>query len=513
MSERLNHNPDVLSCLANLSNDEVLTPPEVANAMLDMLPQELFRDPNARFLDPACKSGIFLREIAKRLLEGLKDSIPDRQKRIDHIFHKQLYGFAITELTSLLTRRSLYCSKHANSIYSVTSFEETTGKIRFKRIEHTWDGNGKCQFCGASREQFDRGDELETHAYEFIHINNTKELEKVKFDLIISNPPYQISDGGAQASAKPIYHLFVEQAKKLKPRFLSMIIPARWYSAGKGLESFRANMLQDNRIRILHDYPDASECFPGVQIKAGVCYFLWDRDNKGDCKVTTHLKGKETGPIERPLLEQNCDTFIRYNEAIMILHKVRKRLEPSFMELVSTRMPFGIVNTYKGTQTKQNSDDIKLYISGNDRKYRGGLAFAPKSKMTRGEDLYRKHKVFIGYAGSGSDTFPHSILTKPFYGEPNTACTETYLTIGPFNSKEICDNVISYICTRFFRFLVLLKKPTQHVTKAVHEFVPMQDFSKPWSDDELYTKYGFNLEEISFIESMIRPMDVGGLDE
>lgn len=303
MSERLNHNPDVLSCLANLSNDEVLTPPEVANAMLDMLPQELFRDPNARFLDPACKSGIFLREIAKRLLDGLKDSIPDRQERIDHIFHKQLYGIAITELTSLLARRSLYCSKHASSIYSVTAFDDIKGNIRFKRIEHTWDSNGKCQYCGASKEQFDRGVELETHAYEFIHIKSVKELHKMKFDLIISNPPYQLDDGGNKASAKPIYHLFVDQAKKLKPRYLSMIIPSRWFAGGKGLDDFRDGILRDPHLRKIVDFFDAQECFPGVDISGGVCYFLWNRDFTGDCEVVSHLNGK-TSKMIRPLLEE-----------------------------------------------------------------------------------------------------------------------------------------------------------------------------------------------------------------
>ena len=501
------YNPDVLSCLANLSNDEVFTPPEVVNKMLDMLPQELFSNPDTTFLDPACKSGVFLREIAVRLIKGLEKQMPDLQERLDHIFHKQLFGIAITDLTGWLSRRSTYCSKYPNSEFSVSKFEDTEGNIRFRRINHTWK-DGKCIFCGASMEGYERGSELETHAYEFIHTHKTEEIFNMKFDVIIGNPPYQLNVGVEKENyAIAIYHKFVEQAKKLKPRYLSMIIPARWYAGGRGLDDFREKMLSDDRLRVIHDFPDAGDVFPGVQIKAGVCYFLWDRDKNGDCAVTTHLNGKEIGPVVRPLLEEGNDTFIRYNQAISIIKKVYNPSQVSFSELVSPQTPFGIVTSYKGTETPQSSTDIKMYISGNDKQYKGKAFYAPKSMITKGHEMIAWHKLYINMAGSGSDSFPHQILGKPFYGEPNTICNQSYLVIGPFKDKTECENVISYISTKLFRFMVLQKKNAQHAMRGVYQLVPQQDFSKPWTDEELYEKYNLTQEEIDFIESMIKPME------
>ena len=502
------YNPDVLSCIANLSSDEVFTPPEVANAMLDMLPQELFTDPNTTFLDPAVKSGVFLREIAKRLLKGLEPVIPDLQERIDHIFQKQLFGIAMTEITSLLGRRSLYCSKYPNSVFSVTKFDTPEGNIRYKNVPHRW-ADGKCVFCGVTKKEgtYTR-DHMEVHAYELIHTTRPEEIFGMKFDVIIGNPPYQLNVGVEKENyAVPIYQKFIEQAKKLNPRYLSMIIPARWYAGGRGLDDFRDEMLHDNRLRVIHDFPDAADCFPGVQIKAGVCYFLWERDRRGDCEITTHLNGKSIGPLARPLLEEGSSTFIRYNQAIDILHKVYKPGQKSFSDLVSPQTPFGLVTSYKGTPEKENSTDVKMYISGNDKKYKGGTAYTPYSRITKGHEMIAWHKVYIPEAGSGSDTFPHSILSKPFYGEPGTCCNQSYLVIGPFENENVCQNVMSYIRTRLFRFMVLQKKNAQHAMRGVYQFVPLQDFSKTWTDEELYAKYGLTEDEIAFIESMIRPME------
>ncbi len=495
------HNPDVLSCLANLSNDEVFTPPAVVNQMLDMLPKELFQSSKTTFLDIGCKSGVFLREIAKRLIAGLADEMPDLQTRVDHILHNQLYGIATTELTSLVSRRTLYCSKYPNCRYSTSQFKTVEGNIRYRNIAHTF-VNGRCKWCGASEDQFgvDKRKGLETHAYEFIHTNHPEEIFNMKFDVIVGNPPYQLADGGNAASATPIYNLFVEQAKKLNPRYLIMIIPARWYGGGRGLDGFRDAMISDNHIRILHDFLNADECFGnGVEIKGGVCYFLWNRDQKGMCKVFTHVEGKITEQTERFMREKNSDVFIRYDKGVSIYHKVLALGEETFDGLVSSQKPFGL-RTFVHGKPNPSRGMVKLYE-------RGGVGYIKKSEVEKNYEWIEKAKVLISAAYGASEEFPHQILGKPILSEPGSCCTETYVVIGPFMGSEEATNVLSYIRTRFFRFMVMLKKSSQHAAAAVYSFVPMQDFSKPWTDAELYKKYKLTNDEIAFIESMIKPME------
>lgn len=374
-----NYNPDVLSCLANLSSDEIFTPPQMANRLLDLLPEDIWKNKDIKFLDPVCKTGVFLREIAKRLMTGLKETIPDKQRRIDHIFKNQLYGISITEITALLSRRSVYCSKTANGKYSVCeSFDNEHGNILFDRIEHSWD-NGKCKFCGANQENYERGDELETHAYQFIHTEKPEELFNMKFDVIIGNPPYQLSDGGFGRSASPIYNRFVQQAKKLNPRYLVMIIPSRWFAGGKGLDDFRAEMLKDDRIRKIVDFEDASECFPGVDIAGGICYFLWEKNSSGPCEIINMHNGKEAVST-RKLNEFN--TFIRHGNAVPIIRKVLSLKEKSMSEQVSSRKPFGLPTNARPLK----KGDLVLRWNNGEGPYE-------RDKIEVGSELIDKWKV------------------------------------------------------------------------------------------------------------------------
>lgn len=491
------YNPDVLTCLANLSSDEVFTPPEVANKMLDMLPEEIWHDSRATFLDPACKSGVFLREIARRLIEGLAVEFPDLQERIDHIFHKQLFGIAITELTSLLSRRSLYCSKYPNSKYSISRFGDTSGNIRFKRIKHRWQ-NGKCMFCGASESEYERGDALETHAYEWIHTGKPEEIFGMKFDVIIGNPPYQLSDGGNNASAMPIYQKFIESSLKLSPRYLTMIIPSRWYSGGRGLESFRANMIADTHIKELYDFVDAGDCFPGVDISGGICYFLWDRHYQGPCKVVNMEKGAEYS--EKRYLNQ-YPILIRSNKAIPIIDKVLLNHPQTLDKKVSSQKPFGL-RTF--ARPDENGDLIL--------RWNGGKGPIKCEKVLAGNHLIDKWNVIVSrvsyeHGGNTDKDGQRRVLSVLEILDPGEVCTETYIVVDSFSSRIEAENFDSYLRTKFARFLISQATSSIMITKSSFIFVPEQDFSKPWTDEELFEIYGLTDEEVSFIVSMIKPIE------
>lgn len=514
-------NPDVLTCIANLSNDEVFTPPEFAGRMLDTLAEawaadhggaDIWADKTVRFLDPCTKSGVFLREITSRLVQGLAEAIPDLQARVDHILTRQVFGIGITHLTAMLARRSVYCSKHANGEHSIAqSFTSEAGNIWFERLEHTW-VDGKCRYCGASQKTLDRGEGLETHAYAFIHTDNIKtrlaELfgDDMQFDVIIGNPPYQLDDGGYGASAAPIYHLFVEKALELDPRYAVFVTPSRWMAGGKGLDKYRARMLADKRMKRIVDYPKLYEGFPGVKIRGGISYFLWDREHNGPCEVQTIWDGQPTGPaVARPL--DAYDILVRRNEAVPILEKVRAKGEPTLDGRVSSGKPFGLRTFIHGKPSaKKLEQPVKLYGSQK-------ISWVERRDITVNPEWIDEWKVLMTAVQGTSAAVETKFLSKPIIAEPGTACTETYLVAGHFDTEEEAQNYATYLRTRFVRFLVSLRKATQHATRDVYAFIPDLPLNQEWTDAKLYKRYGLTKDEIAFIESQVAEHDGEVFDE
>ena len=509
-------NPDVLTCIANLSNDEVFTPPEFANRMLDTLAEawaanhhgaNLWADPAVTFLDPCTKSGVFLREITRRLTEGLEAKMPNLEQRVNHILTKQVFGIGITQITSLLARRSVYCSRHADGKHSIAkAFCNDAGNIWFQRLEHTWEGE-KCRYCGAGKSVFDRAPGLETHAYAFIHTDNIKarlaELfgKNMQFDVIIGNPPYQLaSDGGTRDV--PIYQLFVAQAKKLEPRFLAMVIPSRWMASGLGLSEFRQAMLGDRQIRELVDYPAGSDVFPGVEVKAGVCYFLRDAAYDGECNVTTIRGGESVGPVKRNLGEY--DVFVRDARAVTILHKVLALSEPCISSILARDKEFGWTSNFDGFHERALLGDVPLY---HILKSKRAVSYIGRSIITKSEHLVDTWKLLVPKAYGAGDTFPHQILGKPIIAPSPSVCTQSYLFFY-VGSRKAAESLQSYYKTRFFRFLVSLRKITQDATHSTYAWVSMQAWDRTWTDEDLYAKYGITPEEQAYIASQVRPMSL-----
>lgn len=271
-------------------------------------------------------------------------------------------------------------------------------------------------------------------------------------------------------------------------------------------------MLSDDRLRSIDDFLSAADVFPGVGLKGGVCYFLWNRDNPGPCRVATHFKDWPVSTATRPLLEDGVEVFVRFNEGLSILKKVMasEAEDPKlvtlpenkrFDRLVSSRKPFGLETTFKGKRVKGVSD-VKVYR-------RGGIGYVARSQVSGGNRFIDKWKIFTGRAAPGTgnrDTYPHRIISTPFIGDPGTISSETYLCIGPFDSKSEAESALSYLDCRLTRLLILLHKPSQDTTRRVYTFVPTQKWNRQWSDQDLYEKYGLSDAEIEFVEKIVRPL-------
>ena len=495
-----NHYPDVLTTLSNLSSDEVFTSPKLANEILDTLPKSLFKSSQTKFLDPCSKSGVFLKEITQRLIEGLEKEFPVLEDRIEHIFQNQVFGIAITELTALMSRRTLYCSSKADSEYSIAqSFENSSGNIVYNVIEHTWK-SGKCIHCGLSQNAYSREEESEKHAYEFIHPTSQNIFENMKFDVIIGNPPYQASTGGRGGQAVPIYHKFIAAARALKPRYISMIIPSRWFASNfNGLGEFRKSMTEDEKLKYLVDFPDATDCFPPpVEIKSGVCYFLIDSTHKGPCDVITKIGDMEEGPIQRNLNEY--DIIIRRNQSLTILDKVLSKKDKKMSDIVSNIQPFGLKTNFENFKEKEFPGSCKLYA-------RNKTAWVSKAIIPQNTHLIDKYKVLISEGYNGGDQYPHKIIGTPIVTSNNSCCTMTYIVCGAFDTKKEAKNLEAFLKTKFCRFLIHLRKNTQHVNKDRFAFVPLPSLSKPLTDNDLYKQYEINNEEIKFIDSIVKELE------
>lgn len=484
---------DILDTISDLDPNKVFTPPKIANEVLDLLPNDVWKNKEIKILDPVSKSGIFLRESARRLMNGLKEEIPNETIRRKHILNNNLFGIATEYTCSLISRRTLYYSKDPTSKFSVVKMSDTQGNIFFKRTKHNFFAK-KCLICGG-KESLEKNDNSENFAYPFIHDDEI--IENMNFDVVVGNPPYQLEDDGNDRSATIIYHHFVKQALKLNPRYVAMIIGSRWFAGGKGqgLKDFRIELIKDRRIAKLVDYENAKEVFPTVGIDGGVCYFLWDKNFKGVTEVVNKSGNSENS--SKRFMDEFGDIFIRWNEALTVLKKVLdKNKDNKFLNsIVSPRMPFGLPTNFNDFD-KKGPGTYKVYGLAKKENY------IAKNKITKGHSYIKKYKVLVSYV-KGIANYPDDIILKPFIAQPNEVCKEQYLVIDSFETEQEAENFISYLDTKLVRFLIAIRKISKHNTSEVWSFVPYPDLDLKYTDEMLYKAYGISKTEKSFIESKI----------
>jgi site-specific DNA-methyltransferase (adenine-specific) len=506
--------PDILDVIAALSSDAIPTPPLLARALLDLLPAEVWSNPNYRWLDPATKSGSILREAALRLMDGLADWEPDHDRRAEHILRNMLFGCGITQIHGEMTRRSVYVSRDATSEHAVIQFDTAGGHLPFVPGEHDYPVNrqgkasGPCQVCGAP-VGLERGPSRENHAYAFIHgAYPTEEMKHMQFDVIVGNPPYQLQTEGFGATASTIYHRFVEHAIALEPKYMAMIIPSRWFSGGKGLDEFRERMIADRRLRVIVDNPKVFDCFPGVKIRGGVNYFLWDQDHNGDCEFATRIDGTIVSTMTRDLREGD-GVLVRDNRAMSIVHKVGARSEKSVEGLFTVTKPFGLTmrSNYAGSVPEPFEGAVPLI-------YASHIGYSRTDQIQRNHEWIDRWKVLLPRASSGDTAQDDQgriidvVLGEPIALAPGSACTQTYLIAGMFDTRAETENYAHYLATKFVRFLVLQRKTTQDVTPDRFRFVPFLDMAQRWTDADLYERFGLTGQETAHIEASIKPRTV-----
>lgn len=505
------HVPDILDVIAQLSSDEVPTPPLLARALLDVLPADVWTHPEYRWLNPASKYGSILQEVARRLMVSLTEWEPDPGKRAQHILTNMLYGCAITRLTGEMTRRTVYGSRDATSKHSFVPFNDADGNLPFVPAQHDYPlkgglAAGACRVCGAPAT-LERGDVRENYAYAFIHgMYPTKQMndQGMRFDVIVGNPPYQIGIED-NARARPLYQLFVDRAKQLDPQYIAMIVPSRWFTGGLGLDDFRSRMIADRHLRVIVDNPKIYDCFPDAKIRGGVNYFLWDANHDGDCTFSTRIDGRILNTVERDLRDGG-GVLLRDNHAVSITAKVSGRQAGSLEKLCSPTLPFGIRDNHPSRTSRQPGD---VPIVHGTR-----IGFVGRDELTKNRDWIDKWKVLLPRASSGDTAQDETgriidvVLGEPIALAGGSACTLTYVVAGSFDTRAETENYAHYLATKFVRFLVLQRKATQDIKPETFRFVPALDMSRRWTDADLYVEFGLDDEEIAHIEASIKPRTV-----